>query len=520
MVRMVFSGLRAWETIEGKRPHGYTFPMAIVGAVMEDAGYAQPPCWEGEGPTPQGPWDLIMLSAMDPRHFWEVTRTLAAMGVSPWRRERGEADPIVLLGGQAASAPAPLFDLVDVVYVGEAEAGLAALLTALEPNVPRQARLHRAAGLPGVWVPAVHGLTTTVQTVWADDIGISLRRRLDVNHTPMRRLEIARGCKGPAGTVSPSGKNAACGFCVLGWRSPYRENSADDIAATMSATKALGLNTVHLSAGDAEGHSEIVAIRQAQRGLELYDQGWTGRMDTIRDCHVQAGKQYAIGMEGASARIRRAVGKPRLTHEYVVQKVQDYWRAGGERLMFHFIGGWPSEGPQDWQELDDLFADLANVAASATFAPGQTDRRKRIEIGRQPFNPMPHTPFQWWAPGLVTDGIGSVLARWQGWQTLNLEDKVGQQPGNAALNAVVLRGGPEVGRLLVEGQPSLRAGTAGVESVRAWLRQRGFNPQHYLGPLPLSRALPWAFIKSGWPVEEQERNFRRACASLGVPVLE
>lgn len=519
-MRMIFSGLRAWETIEGKKAHGYTFPMAIVGAVIEEAGYLLPACWEGEDEPPAGPWDLVLLSAMDPRHFWEVPRTLRAMGLPVWSRERGEHAPIVVLGGQAATAPAPLRDLVDVVFVGEAEAGVAELMRALEPDAPRRTRLERAAQLPGVWVPTVHPPEHVVKQMWASRIDVSLRRRLNVNHIPSHRMEIARGCKGPAGSVSATGKNVACGFCVLGWRSPYRENSAESIAETMRGAKAAGINTIHLSAGDAEGHSEIAAIREAQREIGLFDQGWTGRMDTIRDCHIEAGKQYAIGMEGASARIRRAVGKPRLTHDYVLGKVRDYWQAGGERLMFHFIGGWPSEAQADLVELDDLFADLADLAGIMPRPAGQQDRRKRIEIGRQPFNPMPHTPFQWWAPGLTTEGIGSVLQRWQGWQTLNLVDKVGQSPGAAALNAVVLRGGPEVGPLIVAGPPTLKHGLAAVEDVRAWLRRAGLSPEHYLSEIPMSRALPWDFVASAWPREEQERHFRRACTILGVTVRE
>lgn len=519
-MRSLCTSLGAWDTIarDTQGTHGMTFPLAIVSAVMEEGGFPAPDCyegWKGEQPLARD-YDLLMLSMMDPRHFWEVPRFLDAVKCPRMSVERGSADPIVIAGGQAATAPGPVEALIDIVYVGEAEAGLVALLQGLDRaralGLSRRQRLQIVADLPGVYVPELYEAGRVVRQVYADKIDITLRRRLDVNLRTIHRVEIARGCKGPAHTApTDPTKNAACGFCVLGWRSRYRENSADEIEAALLRTAAEGHREVHLSAGDAEGHSEIEALRRAVRDHGLRDHGWTGRLDTVRDCSVSAGKQFAFGVEGVSHRLRRAVGKGRLSADYVVEQLEAFWQAGGRRTMLHLIGGLPTEGDSDREEFADLLERLDGAARGA--APhGQI----HLQIGRQPFGPLPHTPMQWFAPGLTTAGIGAVIQPFVGGRCLNVYDKSGQTEPEAYVNAIVMRGGREVTPLLLQGKPRLREGRALRGQAHAYVRGFGLDPARYYGRWDPDAPTPWAHIESAFPVEEQRRAYHRICRMLGA----
>lgn len=508
-MKMLCTGLGAWSTIEAgqQRTHGLTFPLAIVSAVVVEAGFSAPECWEDEG-RHDGPFDVVLLSAMDSRHFWEVPTFLRSAGVPVRAAERGERDPIVVVGGQAASAPAPIEPFVDVVYLGEAEAHLPELLRAIEGDAPRRVRLERAAAVPGCLVPACKPEGHRWAMVYATDIGITVRVLTSVSHRQNTRIEIARGCKGPAGVVSSAGKNVACGFCALGWRAPYRENSADDVGVALARARSLS-REVHLSAGDAEGHSQIEAIRQSAAALDVRDHGWTGRADTIRDCHIDPGKQYAIGLEGASHRLRRAVGKPRLTDDYVVERISAYWAAGGRRLMFHLIGGLPSETANDVACFGALLDRLADAARL-------TGERQHLEVGRQPFGPLPHTPMQWFAPGLTTEQLAPAIDRHIGGPHLNVVAKTGQALSAALINSVAMRGGPEVASLLVAGKPRIDEGRTARFQFARWLQRFGLRPDHYLSRWDINEPTPWDHITTAFPRSEQERAYRWICNQLGV----
>lgn len=482
-VRMLATSLGSWDTIEtGQRhKHGITFPLAILQASLMDAGLPAFAVWEGDE-RPAGTardYDALLISAMDSRHFWRVAPWLREVGCPVRSKDRGEADPIVVMGGQAATAPAPVEHMVDVVYVGEAEAHAADLVLTIERGRAggwsRDRILEACAAVPGCLVPSHLPTGHVVRQVYTDDISVTLRERLWVNHRKIHRVEIARGCK------------SRCGFCALGWRSRYRENSADSIEAALVATREMGVREVHLSAGDAEAHSEIVRLRAVVREHGLRDHGWTGRLDTMKDCSVSAGKQFAFGLEGMSHRLRRAVGKGRLTDDYIVSEVEAYWRAGGRRMMFHLIGGLPTEGDEDEAQWASLMERLAHAV------PGE---RQYLEIGRQPFGPLPHTPMQWLAPGLTTERIGRVSARYRQHPILSVTDKSGQSYRDALINAVAMRGGREVGPLMEAGPPRLKAGPAGLLRWRSWLRGAGLDPGHYLSAWPTDAPLPWGHIQS------------------------
>ncbi len=502
-MKSIATGLGAWASIEtGKMGrHGLTFPLALVSATMIEGGYPAPIPWEGDTRPAERARDvdLLLISAMDPRHFWAIVPWLREVGAPVLARDRTRADPFVILGGQAAAAPVPVLPFCDVVYVGEAEAHLVELLDVLRDGRragwSRARILEGAAAVPGCLVPSQMPEGHTVRIVEASDIGLSLRHDLGVSLRANRRIELARGCQ------------SKCGFCVLGWRTRYRENSADAVAA---ALRSASTKDVHLSAADAESHREILAIRQAVTDLGLRDNGWTGRMDTIHDQSVSSSKVFAFGLEGMSHRLRRAMGKPKLTDDYVVDRMSDYWSAGGEFVILHMIGGIPTESEADEHEFDDLLMRLMDVGS----------RRRHIQVGRQPLNPMPHTPMQWLPPGLRTERIGRVVRRYTGDRLLTISDAHGQREVSAILSAVLTRGGPETAHVLLRGRPRVRAGWLARRQLAAWARGYGIDLEDRLSTWPTSRPLPWSCVESAVPVRSQLRAYRRIRQILGLPAEE
>lgn len=492
-MRLLSTSLGAWDTIESgtNGTHGETFPLALLHAVLTDAGLPRPECWEGDA-RPSGPWDVVLVSAMDPRHFWRIPDFLRAIECPVRAEDRGENDPIVVMGGQAATAPAPVAAFVDVVFIGEAEAGASEVIGDVASG-PRRLRLERAAQRPGCWVPSVHPPDHVVHQVFADDISTSLRHLTSVSLRKLHRVEIARGCR------------SKCGFCVLGWRAPYRENSAEAVGAALDASVAAGVREVHLSAGDAEGHRQIEAIRQRVSDLGIRDHGWTGRLDTMRDCSVSAGKLFAFGIEGMSHRLRKAVGKARLTDDYIIGEMVAFWEAGGRRAMWHMIGGLPSECDEDEAAFTALLRRLRREAPR--------DARLHLELGRQPFGPMPHTPMQWFAPGLTSERVGRAIeAAGVNDGVLAFDEKAGQTLRSALYSVLVMRGGAEVTSLIEAGAPSL--GMDPRPEWERWVTAAGLNPRHYVSAWPVARPVPWDFVVSANERPALEKAYQRIRATL------
>jgi hypothetical protein len=389
-MRAFASSFGAWRSIEQnagvKVPHGLVFSLAVVGAIGASHGLEM--VAEEDAKRPDG-FDSIFASVLDSRCMVPACRHFRSWRVPFRRADRTPTGryPLVWMGGQGLHNPMPMYDVADLIVVGDAEDPLPELLLLWERHGNSDGFLSAASTVPGVLVPAHHDPSEAriVQSV-ASDISVTLRNYIDVSHNGTRRVEIARGCR------------YKCAFCSLGWRAPVRENPAADVVSEIRKSK----KTIHLQAGDAESHSGIDAIRIALRKHGGHDQGWTGRFDTLLenpDQTIPGQKRYAFGVEGVSYRIRRAVGKAYLTDERLVSDTLRVFeslapsksgRDSPGRIAWHLISGWPTETRKEVMALVEMIQRIANEWRGPT---------KRLAVHWQPLQPLPGTPAQWCAAG-------------------------------------------------------------------------------------------------------------------------
>lgn len=471
-MRAFASSFHAWESIERqegiKVPHGLVFPLAVVAELGRPYGLEM----VAEEHMPAGPaeFDAIMISVLDSRTMVGAATHFRAWGVPFRRADRPLGKwPLVWAGGQGLHNPEPMADVFDLAVIGDAEEPLPVLLELWARHGSTAGFLAAAATVPGVYVPAHHAPTeaTIVQSV-TEDIGVTLRKNIDVSHNRTRRIEIARGCK------------YKCSFCSLGWRTPVRENSAEDVLVAIKASPKL----VHLQAGDAESHSGIDVIRRGLREHGGYDQGWTGRLDTLLenpDQTVPGQKRYAFGVEGVSHRLRAAVGKGYLTDERLVADTVRFFTSiegeGKGRGAWHVITGWPTE------RLDEVRTLTTVVDAIDDRMRGQTARN--LSIHWQPFQPLPGTPMQWCAAGNGARQHARILATRGTWCRVR---SVGGRTDDMAITCSILarsgRRGADLLERLANGhvRPDEAAQVAGTTS----------------GELDPDAPLPWDHIRHAY----------------------
>ncbi len=482
-MRAFASSLHAWKSLERqegiKVPHGLTFPLAVVEAIGAPYGLTL----AAEEHTPEGPYgfDAIFLSVLDSRCMVNAARHFAKWKVPFRRAYRNELHPLVWAGGQGLHNPLPLAPCADLIVIGDAEEPLPKLLVAWENHRGnRKAFLRAAAEVPGVFVPSIHDRRrdTIVQAV-APDISVTLRHNISVSHDGTRRIEIARGCK------------YKCTFCSLGWRTPVRENPTEQIIETIVRSP----KRVHLQAGDAESHSGIDLIRAALRAHGGFDQGWTGRLDSLfenPDQTIPGQKRYAFGVEGVSYRLRRAVGKGYLTDDRLVEDTVRFFSTiegdGRGRGAWHLISGLPGERRGEELELARVIERIDQRMR------GKTPRN--LSLHWQPFQPLPGTPMQWCAGGT---GARSKIARLRfverySWCRVR---QLGGRTDSMALTCTVLA----------------RADERGADLLEA-LAERMLTPDEAAeiagttyGALDPDEPVPWGFVRTAHGPEVLRRAY-------------
>jgi radical SAM superfamily enzyme YgiQ (UPF0313 family) len=472
-VRAFASSFHAWKSLEEqegvKVPHGLVYPLAIVEAIGRPHGLTM----AAEEHTPQGPadFDAIFISVLDSRCMMSTATHFRAWGV-PLRRQDRRGGPLVWAGGQGLHNPMPFYDIADIVVIGDAEDPLPELLRLWERHGNTPGFLAAASTVEGVLVPAHHDpREIAIRQAVASDIGITLRENVSVNHGGMRRVEIARGCP------------KACNFCSIGWRTPYRENTAEQIITTIRKSPKI----LHLQAGDAESHSGISEIRAALRERGAYDQGWTGTVQAVAgaildnpDQTVSGKKRYAFGVESVTERVRRIVGKPWLTDERLIESTIEFLgRIEGDskgRAAWHLIAGLPGETMRDCIQL------MRVIQAIDRGRRGRTARN--LSLHWQPFQPLPGTPMQWFGAGGGARKFSQMFRPLESQAWVPVRQLTGRTDEVALVCTVLSRSdrrGADLLDSLADGRvtPERAAQIAGV----GW------------GPLDPSTPLPWNFIE-------------------------
>lgn len=491
-MRVFASSFKSWrmleETHDVKEPHGLIFPLAVLGAI--GAPYGLEMVAEEFTQEPVTAFDSVFISVMDSRCMIEGGKSFRDWGMPIRRQDRDGRWPLVWAGGQGLHNPLPMADVFDLYVHGDAEEPLPELLEAWDAvGGDRERFLDRAAAVESVYVPSRHVLgRDRIRQAWAKDISITLKHSIQVSHNGQRRVEIARGCQ------------FKCGFCSLGWRSPVQENSAAEIIPVIEAAPKI----VHLQAGDAESHPEIGVIRAALRQHGGRDNGWTGRLDTTLsnpDARVPGTKRYAFGVEGVSARLRRAVGKGYLTDARLIRDTVDILNKTEERFYgraaWHLISGLPMERRNEVNDLKRVIRGINDGLHGTT--------RRNLALHWQPFQPLPGTPMQWFGCG------GGVLEKARQCKDLEklprlrVTQATGRRDYMAAATTILSRATPAGGARMLEmmaewDRPEL-----------ATLREVAEADEY---DLPIDQPLPWDVFDYAYPREVLERAYRATVKKL------
>jgi len=452
---------------------------------------------------------LMAASVSFEEDFLPLLRTLAAAGVPPLRAERPDY-PLVLVGGPVAFLnPAPLAPLADAFWVGEAEAGLAefclAMKRAVFEGVPKAQFLESVKNMPGLYVPgrtklpvrrvaAIDSADTTLLSCPASSSFTGPQAAFP----DAMLLEINRGCP------------HACRFCAAGfvYRPPRHARMVDLIALVeeFQPPKVGLVGTALTDWPDLLPFLRWLAGRKTKFSLSsLRADGLNEELLTfLRQCGIRT---ITLALEGASERLRRAANK-KLDPEVFLEAVERCARLGVNHLRVYIILGWPWEGPEDYDELEEFLGRIVDARDRGHGA--KTREFMRITLGASSLVPKPFTPLQW-APMMgeaeliaAQKRLGEMVKKLRG-VALNVD-----APFQARLQGVLSRGGEEAFRLV-----ELAAAEGGWKKA-----MRRFEPEtaeildRERGP---DEAFPWEVIDLGVTRKSLRREYERAARALHTP---
>lgn len=252
--------------------------------------------------------DVILVTASSQQGIPSVRGAL--------RRAKVQGKPIVV-GGGGCYGPAVFDEVATVCCVGEGERFIDVLLAK---------GLDAAMALPEAWIPG-----ETRQVIPSQQFPWSVP---PIMHPDGKvRLFESRGCK------------HKCLFCQTGWERHYIPHP--DVRRLKQQCNAFSQNKVpiDLVTNDA-GHTLVV---NAIKGLDAI----SIRCDALSKVDIiRLPRMVRLGVEGVSARLRRAVGKP-ITTDALVENTEKLCSAG-KSVRWFFVCGLPCETAEDYAELDDI----------------------------------------------------------------------------------------------------------------------------------------------------------------------
>jgi len=380
-IRILYNELNSLEGVACERVFA---PAPDFEAALKAAGM---PLRSLETFRPLSSFDLIGFSFGYELTLTNLLAILETGGVAAEVPRRGPRDPIVIVGGPAATNPAPLGPFADAVFVGEAEGWIGETFSALAAMKRRGAGradlLARLRAEPSVWHP---GRTQPVRRAfWRGFAGSAAET---VRPVPSMRVvqdhgtvEIMRGCPN------------ACRFChasVL-YR-PARLKRLDCIEAEVRAlVERAGYRQVtlsSLSSGDFRGIDALVralngryAARKVSFSLpslrvDSLSLGLLGDISEVR----KSGLTFAV--ETARPEWQREVRKD-VALDKVIGILREARAQGWKAAKFYFMVGLPPSFHED--EAGPMVDFLRAVRSSTGMS---------LNVNVAAFIPKPHTPWQ------------------------------------------------------------------------------------------------------------------------------
>lgn len=505
-MRILYAGLNALDGVACER----VFAVAPdYEALLRAKGL---PLYGLETGRPLRGFDLVAFSMGYELAATNVLSVLDLGGIALRTAERGQDEPVVMAGGPAISNPAPYGDIMDAVWIGEAEDAFFRLVAAARDSKRegsgREGLLALLAEEPAVWRPGKRARRRVYE-------GFSDSAPLPPFPVPTVKpvqdhgvVEIMRGC--------PNG----CRFCHAGvYYRPRRLRTLDAILADVEARIAEGhreISLSSLSSGDYPGITSLLGMLKDRWS----DDGVSFQLPSLKVESFPLDALEALSGGARKSGLTFAVETPleawqlalnkRVSIDKIKAILTEAQGRGYRTAKFYFMVGLPL--PESGISEDEAIIGLIRDMLAAV--PGI-----RLTITLATFVPKPHTPFQRCAQLAPEEAAARIYAIKDAFRREPRVKVSYHAPYLSWLEGLVARGDGRVGELVLAAYRRGARFDAWDDLFRKepWeeaIRELGFDAGPLMASRPGDARLPWGDVSLGVSERFLELEYERSRASL------
>lgn len=317
-----------------------------------------------EAKTPLSKFDMILFSIHYELDYVRLLRMLILSGVEPLAKKR-KRKPLIVVGGPAPTAnPWPLYEIADIIVIGEMEPVLKRILEA--------EKLDDLAGLKGLFIP---GMAEDRKRAWLEDLNQAWQPELHVIppeggvYGRAYLLEVSRGC----------GK--MCRFCLLAYNfAPERRKDLkrlkEQAEKGVKANKAEAV--VLISSNYPKDCVELARFVVDELGVRVSIPSITAEVLNEELLEVmRKGGQRTLTLAPESGEALRFQLNKRVKDEEFFEAMKLARKVGFDKVKLYFLYGIPGE------ELEDILRFVKKVKGLGF---------KEVYVSANPLIPKAGTP--------------------------------------------------------------------------------------------------------------------------------
>lgn len=376
-------------------------------------------------------FDAIGFSSYFPLQMFAVPEILEKSGMAVFTKERDDSTPLVIFGGITSFNSAPIFNMVDVVVIGEGEEVLPKILEVISEHKGekdwKETVKQEICSFTGVYIPEYYSETFypadhsehpnqlkehKPKFEWVPPI--VTKATIDMKkHPPLTKMLVSNseGSEMSCGSLMlATGCSNRCLFCNGSFISaPYRERTLEQVKEGF--TQLIYNTGAHAVTPYSFNLSDFSCVNSLTKWL-LEDENKkvsmsSQRIDYFNDdfakvARLSGNRSITLAIEAGGQRMRNVVNK-NLTEEEILRSFRTAFEVGFSSIKVYMIANLPFETDEDRFAIVPLIEKIAKLRE-------EVGAKTRVRISYTPFQAKNHTPFQW-APTLevyTKKHIGSI----------------------------------------------------------------------------------------------------------------